>query len=51
VYSFGRNEFGELGIGSSTVQMLPQKITFKNNEKISKIFSNVSSDGCFFYSS
>jgi alpha-tubulin suppressor-like RCC1 family protein len=52
VFSFGRNEFGSLGIGSTTKnQSSPQKIKFENDEKIDKIFSSCNCFGCFFYSS
>jgi alpha-tubulin suppressor-like RCC1 family protein len=51
VYSFGKNELGELGIGSTDNKNLPQKINFENNEKIIKIFSSNCCIGAFFYSS
>jgi hypothetical protein len=50
VYSFGRNRYGSLGIGSIENINLPQKIKFENDEKIIKIFSFCCSDGAFFYS-
>jgi alpha-tubulin suppressor-like RCC1 family protein len=51
VYSFGYNEFGELGIGSNENKNSPQKINFENNEKIIKIFTSCCCVGAFFYSS
>jgi alpha-tubulin suppressor-like RCC1 family protein len=51
VYSFGCNEFGELGINSKENKNSPQKIHFQNNEKIIKIFTGCGSFGVFFYSS
>jgi alpha-tubulin suppressor-like RCC1 family protein len=51
VFSFGYNEDGSLGIGSTTNQSSPQKIKFENDEKIDKIFSSFFCYGCFFYSS
>jgi alpha-tubulin suppressor-like RCC1 family protein len=51
VYSFGFNENGNLGIGSTEGKNLPKRINFENNEKIIKIFSSFFCNGAFFYSS
>jgi alpha-tubulin suppressor-like RCC1 family protein len=49
VYSFGSNEFGNVGTGKSAQnENLPQKIHFEN--KIIKIFGGCNCEGAFFYS-
>jgi hypothetical protein len=52
VYSFGSNEFGELG--SSYIEnntYIPIEINFKNDEKIIKIFGKCTSKSSFFLGS
>ena len=40
LFSFGRNQDGELGIGNFENQFIPQKIKIDKNEKILKIFTS-----------